>query len=110
MPLQLRIDFDTVLAPPTNSAERPYPHCQDDVIEIDNYRINLCGTNVGQHVYVPWNVRANNGRVRQIRVRIANRAQNPTLPAPQWSIRVTQLACEGPVFGRDHPLLGNQMK
>lgn len=103
---QLRVDIDTVLAPPRITDERPYAHCVDDAVEIDNYRIALCGNNVGQHVYVPWTSRTT-GRFRQIRVRLASRSQNPILPAPQWTIRITQLSCEGPIFGRDHPLLGN---
>lgn len=105
--MKLRIEFDTVLAPPRNTDARPYAHCVDDAIEIDNFRIPLCGTNAGQHVYVPWTSRTI-GRFRRISVRVANRAQNPDLAAPQWTIRVTQLSCEGVIFGRDDPLLGNK--
>lgn len=46
---QLRIDFDTELAQPGTTVDRPYPHCQLDALLVDGLALELCGHNVEQH-------------------------------------------------------------
>ncbi|XP_017040947.1 uncharacterized protein LOC122320058 [Drosophila ficusphila] len=90
---QLRIDWAMTLAQPTlESADSglTYAECTKDYFEVDGLR--LCGTEVWQHIYVPFN--ATDGEsVVDLVIGLADRAGATGLPTPSWDITVTQLEC-----------------
>ncbi|KAH8297102.1 hypothetical protein KR044_004852 [Drosophila immigrans] len=90
---QLRIDFAMTLAQPTlqeQSQGLKTAECTQDYFEVNGLR--LCGVEVWQHIYVPFNATAGVSRV-DLLIALANRAGGASLPSPDWNMVVTQLEC-----------------
>ncbi|KAH8284671.1 hypothetical protein KR018_011173 [Drosophila ironensis] len=91
---QLRIDFAMTLAQPTvetrGDSGLSYAECTQDYFEVNGLR--LCGTEVWQHIYVPFN--ATSGEtVVDLEISLADRSGYNTLPTPSWDMILTQLEC-----------------
>ncbi|XP_017150624.1 uncharacterized protein LOC108160873 [Drosophila miranda] len=91
---QLRIDFAMTLAQPTLETQQStgltYAECTNDYFEVNG--LKLCGTEVWQHIYVPFN--ATDGEsVVDLSVVLANRAGSTGLPTPYWDMTIQQLEC-----------------
>ncbi|EDV37890.1 uncharacterized protein Dana_GF11194 [Drosophila ananassae] len=91
---QLRIDFAMTLAQPTLETQADsglsYAECTQDYFEVNGLR--LCGTEVWQHIYVPFNATDGDTQV-DIVFSLANRVGYTDLPTPSWDMTVTQLEC-----------------
>ncbi|EDW59909.1 uncharacterized protein [Drosophila virilis] len=91
---QLRIDFAMTLAQPEllESAQTGLKtaECSVDYFEVNGLR--LCGEEVWQHIYVPFNASAGVSRI-DLLISLANRAGGSSLPTPNWDMVVTQLEC-----------------
>ncbi|KAH8371137.1 hypothetical protein KR093_006313 [Drosophila rubida] len=90
---QLRIDFAMTLAQPTlqqQSQGLMAAECTEDYFEVNGLR--LCGVEVWQHIYVPFNATAGVSRV-DLLIALANRGGGSSLPSPAWNMVVTQLEC-----------------
>lgn len=91
---QLRIDFAMTLAQPTlqqqQASQLRSAVCTEDYFEVNGLR--LCGVEVWQHIYVPFNATAGVNRV-DLLISLANRAGGVSLPTPEWNMVVTQLEC-----------------
>ncbi|XP_022228588.2 uncharacterized protein LOC111078291 [Drosophila obscura] len=91
---QLRIDFAMTLAQPTletqQSTGQTYAECTNDYFEVNG--LKLCGTEVWQHIYVPFNATGGESVV-DLSVSLANRAGSYGLPTPYWDMTVKQLEC-----------------
>ncbi|KAG5889933.1 hypothetical protein JTB14_028943 [Gonioctena quinquepunctata] len=100
---QIRLDFVKFnLAPATRTlpqyaTNRVYK-CIDDRLKIIPNHFNipdLCGNNDKQHVYVHVNQTDGVTKGVQLQMTLADRNYNPTLFAPAWKIKITQLQCPG---------------
>ncbi|KAH8391061.1 hypothetical protein KR215_005396 [Drosophila sulfurigaster] len=90
---QLRIDFAMTLAQPTlheQSGGLKTAECDQDYFEVNGLR--LCGVEVWQHIYVPFNATAGVSRI-DLLIALANRAGGVSLPTPDWNMVVSQLEC-----------------
>lgn len=93
---QLRIDFSLTLAQPRIPDAQNglwYVQCVKDSLAVNGLR--LCGTEVGQHIYVPFKPSAG---VKSIDLTIVTAPRSGTdgnLPTPRWNIVIRQLECTG---------------
>ncbi|KAH8347714.1 hypothetical protein KR084_000426 [Drosophila pseudotakahashii] len=90
---QLRIDWGMTMAQPTLESDGSgltYAECTKDYFEVNG--LKLCGTEVWQHIYVPFN--ATDGEsVVDLSIVLADRAGASGLPEAAWDMTVTQLEC-----------------
>jgi len=90
---QIRIDWEMNLAQPTlesNAAGLTYAECTKDYFVVNG--LKLCGTEVWQHIYVPFNA-TDGDSVVDLLIGLADRAGATGLPVPSWDMTVTQLEC-----------------
>ncbi|EDW47710.1 uncharacterized protein LOC6608983 [Drosophila sechellia] len=90
---QLRIDWAMTLAQPTLESDGSgltYAECTRDYFEVDG--LKLCGTEVWQHIYVPFNATDGESLVDLV-ISLADRAGGSGLPTAYWDMTVTQLEC-----------------
>ncbi|XP_017077039.2 uncharacterized protein LOC108111911 isoform X1 [Drosophila eugracilis] len=90
---QLRINWAMTLAQPTLETEDSgltYAECTRDYFEVNG--LKFCGTEVWQHIYVPFNA-TDGDSVVDLVVSLADRAGASGLPTASWDMTVTQLEC-----------------
>ncbi|XP_037715088.1 uncharacterized protein LOC119550471 [Drosophila subpulchrella] len=90
---QLRIDWAMNLAQPTLESDASgltYAECTRDYFVVNG--LKLCGTEVWQHIYVPFNA-TDGDSVVDLLIGLADRAGATGMPVPSWDMTVTQLEC-----------------
>jgi len=90
---QIRIDWEMNLAQPTLESDASgltYAECTKDYFVVNG--LKLCGTEVWQHIYVPFNA-TDGDSVVDLLIGLADRAGATGLPVPSWDMTVTQLEC-----------------
>ncbi|XP_004536000.2 uncharacterized protein LOC101455074 [Ceratitis capitata] len=91
---QLRIDFAMTLAQPTVPDEQNglwYVQCVKDYFAVNG--LKLCGTEIAQHIYVPFNRTAGVKNIDLSIVLAVRAGGGGNLPTPSWKMAVTQLEC-----------------
>ncbi|XP_074035675.1 uncharacterized protein [Leptinotarsa decemlineata] len=100
---QIRLDFvkfnlaPATLVLPQYATDKVYK-CNNDRMRIlpNFYNIpDLCGNNDKQHVYIHVNQSDGVTKGVQLELTLSDRNYNPTLFAPSWKIKITQLQCPG---------------
>ncbi|XP_039957339.1 uncharacterized protein LOC120772670 [Bactrocera tryoni] len=88
---QLRIDFSLTLAQPSIPDAQNglwYVQCMKDYFAVNG--LKLCGTEVGQHIYVPFNRTAGVESI-DLSIVTAPRSGDGKLAAPRWNMHIRQL-------------------
>ncbi|XP_011186995.2 uncharacterized protein LOC105214977 [Zeugodacus cucurbitae] len=91
---QLRIDFKLTLAQPSRPDAQNdlwYVQCVKDYFAVNGLR--LCGTEVDQHIYVPFN---RTGGLKSIDLSIVTTRRSGAdgkQPTPRWNMIIKQLEC-----------------
>ncbi|XP_011199380.2 uncharacterized protein LOC105223362 [Bactrocera dorsalis] len=91
---QLRIDFSLTLAQPSVPDAHNglwYVQCVNDYFAVNGLR--LCGTEVGQHIYVPFNRTADVKSINLSIVTAPRSGADGKLLAPSWNMDIRQLEC-----------------
>ncbi|XP_036347740.1 uncharacterized protein LOC118757110 [Rhagoletis pomonella] len=91
---QLRIDFSLTLAQPSVPDALNglwYVQCVRDYFAVNGLR--FCGSEVAQHIYVPFNRTAGVKNIDLDVVLAARVGSNGKLPTPRWNMVVKQLEC-----------------